>query len=599
MFFRVWSSMGVCTCGMIVFYFNICYINSNNNFYKNNDKNSNNSNNDDINSIVLHSNNNIYGNNYNDVDFDDNNNYNVNDIERSSLYDFYNSTNGIHWSWKSEKNHWNFTSIDNNPCHFNSTWQGLKCTLDYNISYNYTYHYIISINLQNYNLIGSIPDSISNFTYLQELMLDYNHITNIIPSSLQILSNSLRTLSLVSNQLMNNLPCWLFNNMSLLEEIDLNSNYFDGNLCSIIALNKQLKRLTLSNNTLTGTLPLTLYKLQSLHLLILSNNLLTGILSSTIGKMLSISTLQLDNNMFNYAIPKEITYLTNLRNLNLNSNYFSGSLPTEFQNLIKLQSLLLNNNVLHGSIANCFNSTKQNSLLTVQINNNQITGYLPVELFKISTLVSFAAISNCFIIYISPIICQSDRITNLFLDGLNTAPSCRSYFFPKHVSTSYTWKKDYITSIPECIFNMLKLSVLHLSGNGISGKFSDDLILNNNLYDLTLSHNRLSGKIPKTIQQREWINLDLSSNRFNGILYSSFGENLFNSTKYVLNNLFFHDNSTKNNDNNVYYDNYINNILKDCNLSLQSSLKDIENCESIKKIWTQKYILHNNRLKFL
>ena len=305
--------------------------------------------------------------------------------------------------------------------------------------------------------------------------------------------------------------------------------------------------------------------------------------------------------MFNYTIPKEITYLTNLRNLNLSSNYFSGSLPTEFQNLIKLQSLSLNNNVLHGSITNCFNSTKQNSLLTVQINYNQITGYLPIELFKISTLVSFAAVSNCFIIYFSPIICQSDTITNLFLDGLNTASSCRSYFFPKHVSTSFTWKKDYITSIPECIFNMSKLSVLRLSGNGISGKFSDDLILNNNLYDLTLSHNRLSGKIPKTIQQREWINLDLSSNRFNGILYSSFGENLFNSTKYVLDNFFFHDyfhdNSTKKNDYNVYYDNDINNyILTHCNLSLQSSLKDIENCESIKKIWTPKYILHNNRL---
>ena len=33
--------------------------------------------------------------------------------------------------------------------------------------------------------------------------------------------------------------------------------------------------------------------------------------------------------------------------------------------------------------------------------------------------------------------------------------------------------------------------------DGIRGKFSDDLILNNNLYDLTLSHNSLSGKIPK------------------------------------------------------------------------------------------------------
>lgn len=140
------------------------------------------------------------------------------------------------------------------------------------------------------------------------------------------------------------------------------------------------------------------------------------------------------------------------------------------------------------------------------------------------------------------------------------------------------------------------LVVLHLSGNGFNGKFSNNLILNNNLYDLTLSHNELSGKIPRTIQQREWINLDLSSNRFNGILYSSFGKNLFNSTKYVLNNLYFHNNTIQNN-NNVYYDNDINNnILSDCNLTSQSSLKEIKNCEIIKKILTKKYILQKNRL---
>ena len=69
-------------------------------------------------------------------------------------------------------------------------------------------------------------------------------------------------------------------------------------------------------------------------------------------------------------------------------------------------------------------------------------------------------------------------------------------------------------TVPECLWNMLNLTVLHLSGNGLSGELVDHLPINSQIKDVSLSHNRLSGTISGDILNIE--NLDLSYNRFEG-----------------------------------------------------------------------------------
>jgi hypothetical protein len=69
---------------------------------------------------------------------------------------------------------------------------------------------------------------------------------------------------------------------------------------------------------------------------------------------------------------------------------------------------------------------------------------------------------------------------------------------------------------------MNKLQTLHLSGNLITGSLPTPLNISQELQDISLSHNLLSGSIALQIQEREWVNLDLSFNKFSGTLASTF-----------------------------------------------------------------------------
>ena len=86
---------------------------------------------------------------------------NILDYERDALQDLYISTHGDHWRWNGgKKGKWNFTNSNVNPCDEYNVWQGLNCT---NIS---SIYYITHLNLTEYNLIGTLPDSIGNFSML-------------------------------------------------------------------------------------------------------------------------------------------------------------------------------------------------------------------------------------------------------------------------------------------------------------------------------------------------------------------------------------------------------------------------------------------------
>ena len=93
----------------------------------------------------------------------DSNKYeNIPSIERQALYDLYVSTNGDDWIYlDGADGHWNFTDPDVNPCSSSDPWQGLNCTVISSDSSSYYYH-ISEIMLSEYNLRGTIPESIGN-----------------------------------------------------------------------------------------------------------------------------------------------------------------------------------------------------------------------------------------------------------------------------------------------------------------------------------------------------------------------------------------------------------------------------------------------------
>jgi hypothetical protein len=131
---------------------------------------------------------------------------------------------------------------------------------------------------------------------------------------------------------------------------------------------------------------------------------------------------------------------------------------------------------------------------------------------------------------------MNKQLQTLALDGLVCASSCQKKVL-SGITSSYYSSRSITGGIPECLWSMPRLEVLHLSGNSITGTFPSDLgNLSRSLQDLCLSFNLIEGNIPRDIQERQWMNLDLSNNRISGTLLSNFNYASNNSSSLSLNN---------------------------------------------------------------
>lgn len=140
---------------------------------------------------------------------------------------------------------------------------------------------IESINLSGLGLIGSLPDSISNYRALTSFDVSHNSLTGTIPKTIST---------------------WYYT----IVNIKMNNNMFIGSIPSTIGPLTKLNLMTLNNNMLTGTIPTQMSLLVSLFTLKLSYNFLTmGTLStvpvSTFSSFTASSPeLDLSNNCLTY-----------------------------------------------------------------------------------------------------------------------------------------------------------------------------------------------------------------------------------------------------------------------------------------------------------
>jgi Leucine-rich repeat (LRR) protein len=386
-------------------------------------------------------------------------------------------------------------------------------------------------------LSGTIPDGLQKLTQLTELYLELNLLASTIPAFLGELVN-LTVLDLNSNLLDGTIPD-AFQQLTQLSQLYLNSNLLTGSLPDSLASLVQLRVLQLGTNRLTGRIPDSLSQMAMLDLLCLQVNRLTGTIPPSLGQLEwlravfmgrnklrgfipqnwtaagnVIQVLHLHENRLSGPIPDSLGYLPQLQSLNLSSNHLSGTIPGSFRRLGSLQVLMLHNNQLGGAVTGVF-SPSQANLSTVQLSNNQLTGSLPAVAFLLPSLTSFAAVDNCFD---GPLpekaICNSTCLRALVLDGLHSASSCKHSVFRSH-------KAIKLGSLPSCLLSMTNLATLHLSGSGLTGTFPTDANISAVLTDLSLSHNLLSGDVPKRLLVRDWDKLDLSYNRLTGTLHSS------------------------------------------------------------------------------
>ena len=417
---------------------------------------------------------------------------------------------------------------------------------------------LTSLDLFVNSFKGTIPSSLGYLTKLVFLNVFINQLSGTIPSSFANLS-LLNQFNVFINQLGGPLPS-ISMHWSMLQQLDMANNLFTGSIPTSYGSLRSLIILGLDNNLLTGTIPSELGLLSSINNLYLHSNKLSGTIPTTFitltrlivlnlgqalltgyvptflfqypaleGLLLSsnsfIGTLPmiftpslkyifLDNNNFSGTIAEGLLKLSEVEALYLNYNHLTGTLKS-FRSMSNIRYLNLNKNELGGPLSSL--DLNVTNLEFIDVSNNRFTGSISSYLFG-PRLQEFAAASNCLDIVIPEEICNSRELRVIVLDGMHSDQSCRMPFFRGTLFKSYGLTTTEHRGIPECLYSMPKLNVLHLSGNVLTGTLPSDMALSPSIQDLTLSHNALHGPIPKPIQSRSWQNLDLSYNKLGGEL---------------------------------------------------------------------------------
>jgi Leucine-rich repeat (LRR) protein len=410
-----------------------------------------------------------------------------------------------------------------------------------------------SLRLDTNALTGTLPACMGNIATLEGLFVATNQLEGTLPASLGNLSNMLN-IGVDQNLFTGTIP-GTFCDMRKIASIAIDQNILTGTLPACLASCPELRHLTMLVNQIEGTIPPGIWQLpkmvtfwtafnyftgpigdfrgqRNLTQLVLCNNYLTGTVPDSFGYTPRLEVLYINNNLFSGSLPASLGNLAAGEIISLSVNLFTGTVPA-LTGMLGAFQLDLGNNHLSGSLDGVFDASTQVAMLDVFLNDNQLTGTLPDELFRLPKLNTIVAQGNCFTGTLSAAMCESPAMMSLILDGLHTSTACRRELLS--ATRSYTTGSDVHGTIPACLFGLATLVSLHLAGNGLTGTLPAVDSITPRLVDLTVSHNYLTGTIPAIIQAHLWKTLDLSYNRLTGGLESALGTAFADKPGFVSN----------------------------------------------------------------
>ncbi|KAM3278914.1 hypothetical protein ACQJBY_046296 [Aegilops geniculata] len=340
----------------------------------------------------------------------------------------------------------------------------------------------------------------SNLTHLEVLDLSGNSFGTSLQHNWFWDLTSLRELRLAGcDWLAGPIPDAL-GNMSSLEVIDLSGNYqlfgyIPANLdklCNLQVLNLDLVNINGDLTKLMDRLPKCSWSvLREVHLLRAN---LSGELPDWIGNLTSLSYLDLYQNMLVGAVPAGIGALGNLACLDFGLSKLSGVLSTEhFANLVSLEYLDLSHNSLK-----------------LDLNGNWVPPFrLDTGYFRSCNL------GPQFPTWLR----WQAGITQLDISNASISDVLPDWFWTvaSHASVLYLSRNQLSGAFPAQL-DLLSIQLMDLSKNSLSGKLPANLTAPL-LSQLHLSSNHIEGAIPSYVcQLNELTELDLSSNQLTGDL---------------------------------------------------------------------------------
>ncbi|KAJ6330193.1 hypothetical protein OIU76_008926 [Salix suchowensis] len=310
---------------------------------------------------------------------------------------------------------------------------------------------------------GTFPKEISKLSNLEELGLAFN---NFVPSSIPVEFGQLKKLRLLWDETREFDCCYLFYN-NLSGEIPQR----------VETLN--LVEMDLGMNQLNGSIPEDFGKLKKLQLLSLFENHLSGEVPPSIGLLPELKTFKVFSNNLSGALPPKMGLYSKLEEFDVSTNQFSGQLPEHLcaggvlQGVVAFekQSLWAGASISWKLQQFALNSTFQQQLFRLELNNNKFSGPIPPGISSWVNLVVFEAINNLLSGEIPVEITSLPHLSNLLLDGNQFSDLSQNHFSGE---------------IP-LEFDQLKPIVLNLSSNHLSGKIPDQF--DNLAYDHSFLNN--------------------------------------------------------------------------------------------------------------
>uniref|UniRef100_A0A0E0F302 Receptor kinase-like protein Xa21 n=1 Tax=Oryza meridionalis TaxID=40149 RepID=A0A0E0F302_9ORYZ len=355
------------------------------------------------------------------------------------------------------------------------------------------------------NFIGNIPDEFAMFPVLQTLYVGGNKIGGGFPEAIFNLSTLLR-INIAFSDLSGKISPNLGNSLPNLELLQLDYNFFQGNIPYSLVNASNLYELDISSNNFTGAIPNSIGKLFKLSWLNLEFNELEARSKQDWGFMISLANcteleiLSIAYNHLEGRVPNSLGNLSvHLLHLFLGNNKLSGGFPSGIKNLPNLVYLGLEANQFTGVVPNWLGSL--NGLQGIDFDKNKFTGFIPASFANLSQLGFLYLGSNKFSDQIPPSLgkLQMLQVLSIFDNNLHG-------------------------SIPEEIFSIPSIMRIELSFNNLDGQLHADIGKAKQLTKIQLSSNKIFGEIPNTLGDCESLeSIEFDSNLFSGNIPASVG----------------------------------------------------------------------------
>ncbi|KAL9336946.1 hypothetical protein Peur_071434 [Populus x canadensis] len=394
------------------------------------------------------------------------------------------------------------------------------------------------IELAGNNFTGPIPNSMANLTQLFYLDLSSNKFTGTLPSF--GMSKNLTYVDVSHNQLTGEIPSSHWEGLRSLTHVDLGYNAFNGSIPSSLFAIPSLLKIQLSNNRFRGQIPEFQNVSSSLlDTLDLSSNKLEGPIPSSVFGLAKLNVLELSSNMLTDTLQLHwIQKLPNLTTLGLSYNNLTVNASggnSNMSSLPQIKKLRLASCDL-GMFPDLRNQSK---LFHLDLSDNQITGPVPGWISALGLLQYLNLSRNLLVDLERPLSLPGLSILDLHHNQLRGSipvpPSYITYvdyssnkfssFIPPNIGNYFNYtlffslSNNHLTGeIPQSICNTEWLQVLDLSNNSLSGAIPSCLIDKiKTLRVLNLRRNNFGDIIPdKFPRSCELKTLDLSGNNLQG-----------------------------------------------------------------------------------